>query len=147
MSEEERKRKRERNNESVRKCRQNEKKKINTASEELDNYKKEYRELEEKYLNLQKELQTLKSLFQAPLQVGHLNAAVAATLTQPSTSAASNATVLNSTNQAAHSQTQIPSQTMLPNHVEVDPLINISTEYFKLILCLIFVIINLSVLF
>ena len=68
MSEEERKRKRERNNESVKKCRQNEKLKISHASEELAKHKKEYTELEEKYKSLQKELQVLKSLFQAPAQ-------------------------------------------------------------------------------
>jgi chromosome segregation ATPase len=83
MSDEDsKKRKRERNNESVRKCRQNEKKKINTASQELDKYKQEYRELEDKYMTLQKELQTLKSLFQAPLQATNLSSAVVATLTQ-----------------------------------------------------------------
>jgi hypothetical protein len=66
MSDEDKKRKRERNNESVRKCRMNEKNKINKASEELSKHKQEYKELEEKYQALQKELQVLKSLFHAP---------------------------------------------------------------------------------
>lgn len=65
MDDEDRKRKRERNNESVRKCRQNEKKKIETARDELEKYKNEYTELEDKYTTLQKELQVLKSLFQS----------------------------------------------------------------------------------
>jgi hypothetical protein len=128
MSEEERKRKRERNNESVRKCRQNEKKKISTASEELERYKKEYRELEEKYQMLQRELQTLKSLFQAPLQVNGLNAAVAATLVQPSTSAANNLSIVNPVSQT-QTPVQNPSQN-LPSHIVVSPMINLSRRCF-----------------
>lgn len=61
--EEEYKQKREKNNESVKKCRLNEKKKIEAASAKLDEYKKENKMLEDKYSNLQKELNVLKSLF------------------------------------------------------------------------------------
>lgn len=61
--EEEYKQKREKNNESVKKCRLNEKKKIEAASAKLDDYKKENKMLEDKYSNLQKELNVLKSLF------------------------------------------------------------------------------------
>lgn len=64
MSEDDHRRKRDKNNESVRKCRENEKKKIEEGQKELDKMKKENKELEEKYSNLQKELQLLKSLFQ-----------------------------------------------------------------------------------
>lgn len=60
-------RKREKNNESVRKCRMNEKLKIQSAQEELAKYKKEYQELVEKYSSLQKELGTLRSLFQSSI--------------------------------------------------------------------------------
>ena len=60
---EEYKLKRERNNESVKKCRMNEKKKIETATAKLDDYKKENKMLEEKYSGLEKELKVLKSLF------------------------------------------------------------------------------------
>ena len=82
MSEDdEKKRKRERNNESVRKCRQNEKKKISGASEELVRYKQEYKELERKYENLQKELQVLKSLFHAPTTSSNQVAASTSTAT------------------------------------------------------------------
>ena len=61
--EEEYKQKREKNNESVKKCRLNEKKKVEAASAKLDDYKKENKMLEDKYSNLQKELNVLKSLF------------------------------------------------------------------------------------
>ena len=65
MNDDDRKRKREKNNESVRKCRQNEKLKIESAKKELEKYKQEYQELAEKYESLQKELRTLRSLFQS----------------------------------------------------------------------------------
>ena len=55
--------KRERNNESVKKCRMNEKKKIETATAKLEEFKKENKMLEDKYSGLQKELSILKSLF------------------------------------------------------------------------------------
>jgi hypothetical protein len=55
--------KRKRNNESVQKCRMNEKKRVESARIQLDAYKQEEKELDEKYANLQKELQVLKSLF------------------------------------------------------------------------------------
>jgi archaellum component FlaC len=55
--------KRERNNESVKKCRMNEKKKIETATAKLEEFKKENKMLEDKYSGLQKELNILKSLF------------------------------------------------------------------------------------
>lgn len=67
MGDDDRRRKREKNNESVRKCRMNEKLKIQSAQEELIKYKKEYQELVEKYSSLQKELGTLRSLFQTSL--------------------------------------------------------------------------------
>ncbi len=60
---EEYKLKRERNNESVKRCRENEKKKIEAAQTKLDEYKKENKLLESKYASLQKELSVLKSLF------------------------------------------------------------------------------------
>jgi len=55
--------KRERNNESVKKCRMNEKKKIEAATAKLEEFKKENKMLEDKYSGLQKELNILKSLF------------------------------------------------------------------------------------
>jgi len=55
--------KRERNNESVKKCRMNEKKKIEAATAKLEEFKKENKMLEDKYSGLQKELSILKSLF------------------------------------------------------------------------------------
>lgn len=61
------KEKRERNNRSVQKCRSNEKKKIETARKQLEHYKREEKELEEKYTSLQKELQVLKSLFKSSM--------------------------------------------------------------------------------
>ena len=61
--EEEYKQKRERNNESVKRCRMNEKKKIEAATAKLDEFKKENKMLEDKYSTLQKELNVLKSLF------------------------------------------------------------------------------------
>jgi archaellum component FlaC len=54
---------RERNNESVKRCRENEKKKIENAKEELERHKNENKELERKCSSLEKELETLKSLF------------------------------------------------------------------------------------
>ena len=57
------KQKRERNNESVKRCRINEKKKIEDASQRLEESKRENKVLEEKYSSLQKQLQFLKSLF------------------------------------------------------------------------------------
>lgn len=55
--------KREKNNQSVKKCRENEKRKVEEATEKLEEYKKENKALEEKYSSLQKELSVLKSLF------------------------------------------------------------------------------------
>ncbi len=57
------KQRRERNNESVKRCRENEKKKIQMAREELEKHKNENIELERKCSSLEKELETLKSLF------------------------------------------------------------------------------------
>lgn len=54
---------REKNNQSVKKCRENEKRKVEEATEKLEEYKKENKALEEKYSSLQKELSVLKSLF------------------------------------------------------------------------------------
>ena len=64
--EEEYKKKRERNNKSVQKCRENEKKKVQEAKVLLEQHKKENKELEAKCGNLEKELQVLKSLFRGP---------------------------------------------------------------------------------
>ena len=55
--------KREKNNQSVKKCRENEKKKVEMATEKLEEYKKENKSLEDKYESLKKELGVLKSLF------------------------------------------------------------------------------------
>ncbi len=55
--------KREKNNQSVKKCRENEKRKVEEATEKLEEYKRENKSLEDKYSNLQKELAVLKSLF------------------------------------------------------------------------------------
>jgi len=55
--------KRKKNNQSVKKCRENEKRKIELAQMELEEYKKENKLLDEKYTSLQKELAVLKSLF------------------------------------------------------------------------------------
>lgn len=63
---EEYKKKRERNNKSVQKCRENEKKKVQEAKVLLEQHKKENKELEAKCGNLEKELQVLKSLFRGP---------------------------------------------------------------------------------
>jgi len=63
MEEENYKLKREKNNQSVKKCRENEKRKMELATEKLEEYKKENKLLDEKYTGLQKELAVLKSLF------------------------------------------------------------------------------------
>ena len=63
MDEEDYKLKREKNNQSVKKCRLNEKRKIELATEKLEEYKKEHKMLDDKYSSLQKELKVLKSLF------------------------------------------------------------------------------------
>lgn len=63
MEEENYKLKREKNNQSVKKCRENEKRKMELATEKLEEYKKENKLLDEKYTSLQKELAVLKSLF------------------------------------------------------------------------------------
>ncbi len=63
MDDEDYKQKRERNNQSVKKCRLNEKRKIELATEKLEQYKKEHKMLDDKYSSLQKELSVLKSLF------------------------------------------------------------------------------------
>jgi len=63
MDEEDYKQKREKNNQSVKKCRLNEKRKIEMATEKLEQYKKEHKMLDDKYSSLQKELSVLKSLF------------------------------------------------------------------------------------
>ena len=55
--------KRMRNNESVKKCRKNERNRIQATKQKLEHYVNENKSLEEKYSNLQKELQVLKSLF------------------------------------------------------------------------------------
>lgn len=60
----ERRMRRERNNQSVRKCRENEKKKVENARNDLAKHKRDNRDLEEKYSSLRKELDVLKSLFQ-----------------------------------------------------------------------------------
>jgi hypothetical protein len=63
MSKDDYRLKREKNNQSVKRCRMNEKNKIEKATIKLEEYKKESQMLEEKYACLQKELNTLKSLF------------------------------------------------------------------------------------
>jgi predicted nuclease with TOPRIM domain len=55
--------KRQRNNESVRKCRSAEKEKIKMTKEKLEKFKNENKLLDEKLANMKKELQVLKSLF------------------------------------------------------------------------------------
>lgn len=63
MDEDSYKLKREKNNQSVKKCRENEKKKVEIATVKLDEFKKENKSLEDKYESLKKELGVLKSLF------------------------------------------------------------------------------------
>jgi hypothetical protein len=81
----ERRMRRERNNQSVRKCRENEKKKVENARNDLAKHKRDNRDLEEKYSSLRKELDVLKSLFQtsttntASSRSGTTSAAAAAT--------------------------------------------------------------------
>jgi hypothetical protein len=55
--------KRKRNNESVKQCRERDKLKIEKAREDVEKYKSENLTLKEKYEELQKELNVLKSLF------------------------------------------------------------------------------------
>ena len=63
MSDDEYRSKRDRNNLSVQKCRQNEKNKIEAAKKDLEKYKQENKELSDKYNSLQNEYEILKSLF------------------------------------------------------------------------------------
>lgn len=64
MSEEdEHRRRRERNNESVRKCRENEKKRVEKAKSDLVRHKQDHKDLQDKYSSLRRELEVLKSLF------------------------------------------------------------------------------------
>jgi hypothetical protein len=63
MSDDEYRSKRDRNNLSVQKCRQNEKNKIEGAKRDLEKYKQENKELTDKYNSLQNEYEILKSLF------------------------------------------------------------------------------------
>jgi archaellum component FlaC len=63
MSDDEYRSKRDRNNLSVQKCRQNEKNKIETAKRDLEKYKQENKELTDKYNSLQNEYEIFKSLF------------------------------------------------------------------------------------
>ena len=63
MSDDEYRSKRDRNNRSVQKCRQNEKNKVEAAKRDLEKYKQENKELTDKYNSLQNEYEILKSLF------------------------------------------------------------------------------------
>jgi len=63
MSDEDYKRRRERNNQSVQLCRAKEKQKVDAARKEVDKFKNENKTLKEKLSSMQKELGLLKSLF------------------------------------------------------------------------------------
>lgn len=88
MSEDEKKQRRAKNNESVRKCRENEKLRIESAKQKLAKSKQDYKELQQKYEALQKELETFKSLFQGPIHQNVLAAVSSSSST--STASASN---------------------------------------------------------
>lgn len=103
--EEERKRRRERNNESVRKCRENEKKRVDKARADLAQHKQDNKELEEKYSSLRRELELLKSLFNSPSSATNTAATSTTTSTNtPSTSAAAIADAKDETTSSTSTQ-------------------------------------------
>ena len=85
MDEDEYKQKRKKNNDSVKKCRENEKKKMEMATEKLEEFKKENKKLEETLSSKQKELSVLKSLFMQSSGVGKSTASASTSNDIPET--------------------------------------------------------------